>query len=59
MNRTAIDNVHYLKGIRWVKPGCIRGLLSSWNRYGNVTEEEERWKIPNMHLEVNLEREKQ
>ena len=28
-----------------MKPGCIRGVLSSWNRDGNVTKEEERWKI--------------
>lgn len=33
-----------LKGIRWVKPGCIRGVPSSWIRDGNVTKEE-RWKI--------------
>lgn len=33
-----------LKGITWVKPGCIRGVLVSWNRDGSVTNEE-RWKI--------------
>lgn len=34
-----------LKGIRWVKPGCNRRVLSSWIRYGKVTKKEGRWKI--------------
>ncbi|WMV25830.1 hypothetical protein MTR67_019215 [Solanum verrucosum] len=27
-----------LKGIRWVKPGSIKGVLSSWNRDGNASD---------------------
>lgn len=34
-----------LKGIKWVKPGSIKGVLSSWNRDGNATKKEERWNI--------------
>ncbi|KAG5613959.1 hypothetical protein H5410_013783 [Solanum commersonii] len=43
MDRTTMENTS-VKGIRWVKPGCIRVVLSSWNRDGNVTKKE-RWKI--------------
>jgi len=38
-----------LKRIRWVKPGCFRGVLSSWNRDGNVTKKGERRKIVSQH----------
>lgn len=34
-----------LKEIRWVKPGSIKGLLSRWNRDGNVSEKDKRWNI--------------
>ncbi|WMV22465.1 hypothetical protein MTR67_015850 [Solanum verrucosum] len=34
-----------LKGIRWVKPGSIKGVLSSWNRDGNAADKEKRWKL--------------
>ncbi|XP_059277663.1 uncharacterized protein LOC132031768 [Lycium ferocissimum] len=34
-----------LRKIRWVKPGSIEGVLKCWNRDGNVTRKEERWKI--------------
>jgi len=33
-----------LKGITWVKPGSIKGVLSSWIRDGNASKEE-RWKF--------------
>ncbi|KAG5568677.1 hypothetical protein H5410_064311 [Solanum commersonii] len=33
-----------LKGIVWVKPGCIGGVIGTMNGNGNVTKEE-RWKI--------------
>jgi len=33
-----------LKGIKWVKPGSIKGVLSSWIRDGNASKEE-RWKF--------------
>ena len=34
-----------LKEIRWVKPGSIKGILSSWNRDGNASDKEKRWKL--------------
>ncbi|WMV44637.1 hypothetical protein MTR67_038022 [Solanum verrucosum] len=34
-----------LKGIIWVKPGNIAGVLRCWNKDGMVRKEEERWKI--------------
>lgn len=29
-----------LKGIRWVKLGSIKGVLSSWNKDGNASDQE-------------------
>ncbi|KAG5604746.1 hypothetical protein H5410_026238 [Solanum commersonii] len=34
-----------LKGIRWVKPLSIKGVLSSWNKDGNSADKEKRWKL--------------
>ena len=34
-----------LKGIKWVKPGSIAGVLRCWNKDGMISKEEERWKI--------------
>ncbi|WMV37642.1 hypothetical protein MTR67_031027 [Solanum verrucosum] len=34
----------YLKGITWVKPGSIKGVLNSWFRDDNASTEE-RWKF--------------
>ena len=34
-----------LKGIRWVKPRSIKGILSSWNRDGNASDKEKRWEL--------------
>ncbi|WMV26598.1 hypothetical protein MTR67_019983 [Solanum verrucosum] len=34
-----------LKGIRWVKPGSITGVLRCRNKDGMVSQKEERWKI--------------
>jgi len=34
-----------LKGIRWEKPGSIKGVLGSWNRDGNASDKEKRWKL--------------
>ncbi|XP_059314473.1 uncharacterized protein LOC132065213 [Lycium ferocissimum] len=34
-----------LRKIRWWKPGSREGVLKCWNRDGNVTGKEERWKI--------------
>ena len=44
MDRAAIENVFNLKGIRWVEPGSIKKVLSSWNGDVNVIKKE-RWKI--------------
>lgn len=49
-----------LKEIRWVKPGSIKGLLSRWNRDGNVSEKDKRWNIVQTCIWVgSLDRKKQ
>lgn len=43
----------FLKGIKWVKPGCIKGVLSSWVEDGKATEMED---CPSTYMVGSLDR---
>ncbi|KAG5614143.1 hypothetical protein H5410_013967 [Solanum commersonii] len=40
-----MENVHLSKGDRMGETRSIKGVLSSWNRDGNASDKEKRWKL--------------